>query len=673
MMNFRRRIAAFLVAALAALLIYSVALADYLHNPPPLAGFVHAAGWIPDSPQHIGALLDGAAVIRSSPVIANISTLSAGNEVAVGGSDGIVYVYARNGDILWSKDVFAGSSTPNCNAAPDSRLNSSPAVGDLNNDGVPEVVIGYGTILPSNCDGGIVALNGNSGAVEWRFSLRAWQASQVYAPEGLYGVESTPALADVNGDGTLEVGFAGLDRNMYLLNSNGSVRFYYNAIDTGWSSPAFANIDGDSNLEMIIATDITGNNQIQPPTVDGGYVYAFKTDQRNPTRLEFGTGFKWRTHLDQAMYSSPTIADVLSGNPGLEIVIGSSCVFPLGSSNKTGKWVKILRLSDGVVLQTLDAPACLRSSPAVADIDNDGKLDVVATVTGRTDWGGDGTSKVVAWDPETGAQKWTFVPRDANGLLNENNTNDPNGDDIQSPVIADLDGNGSLEVVVANQWTVHVIRGDNGQPLTCQFRSCPTQQLSLWAWYTVKSTPAIGDLDGDGHLEVVIGGGHNWGPPGGAGAHGLLYVWTDFAAAGLGSRPTNQPHYAAPWPMFRGNAQRTGVVAHPSMAASPTAMSIFQPVGSATTLSTAFKVINNGGGILDWRSSTTGGIQLTPSHGSTSSLTGVTVQVSVPTAGNGTYFLGTITLSSGNGDNSPVLVTLTRHVGPLTFLPLISP
>src|SRR5262249_36708691 len=205
--------------------------------------------------------------------------------------------------------------------------------------------------------------------------------------------------------------------------------------------------------------------------------------------------------------------------------------------------------------------------------------DGVGGGSGVAAWGGAGASQVGAWSSETGAQEWTFVPREANGSLNAGNRNDPNGDDIQSPVIGDLDGNGSLEVVVANQWTVHVIRGDNGQPLTCQFSGCPSSpQLSLWAWSTVKSTPAIGDLDGHGKLEAVIGGSHLYGPSG-AGVNGLLYVWPNLAAAGLGSPATNQPHYAAPWPMFRGNPQRTGLLAHPSLSASSTNLSVFQKVG----------------------------------------------------------------------------------------------
>src|SRR5690349_6776005 len=92
----------------------SVAMANYKTNPPPQPGFTHLAFSPDDSPQHAGKLLAGAAVVRSSPVIANIDTNSSGNEVAVGGSDGLVYVYSDTGTELWRTDVYAGSSTPVC-------------------------------------------------------------------------------------------------------------------------------------------------------------------------------------------------------------------------------------------------------------------------------------------------------------------------------------------------------------------------------------------------------------------------------------------------------------------------------------------------------------------------------------------------------------------------------
>src|SRR5436305_10965507 len=123
----------------------STVLANYKKNPPPLPGFTHHPFSPDDSPEGNGKVLSGGAIVRSSPVIAKISMLVPGNQVAVAGLEGMVYVYAQNGDLVWATNVFATSSTPGCTAAGgDGRLISSPAVGDLTGDGVPDVVIGYG-------------------------------------------------------------------------------------------------------------------------------------------------------------------------------------------------------------------------------------------------------------------------------------------------------------------------------------------------------------------------------------------------------------------------------------------------------------------------------------------------------------------------------------------------
>src|SRR5262245_61977892 len=174
------------LALLILVLLLSVPLvqAAYNNSPPAVPGWTHSDYHGDDT--GVGVPLSGAPVIRSSPVIADIDgNTGNGQEVAVGGSDGLLYVYRSNGTKLWSLNVMPAA----CNvSAGDYVLNTAPAVGKIFGTATPYVVVTYGTILPSNCDGGVVVYNGATGALQWRFSLRAWQARQGYPAEGLSAV-----------------------------------------------------------------------------------------------------------------------------------------------------------------------------------------------------------------------------------------------------------------------------------------------------------------------------------------------------------------------------------------------------------------------------------------------------------------------------------------------------
>jgi hypothetical protein len=623
-------------------------------NPPPQPGFVHPQQLGNEPPERHGVFTSGQAIFRGSPVIAEIDgNPGDGKEVAVGGQDGMVYVYKSDGSLLWEKNVLRQSCSW---VSGDAVLHSAPAVGKLDGDaGIPYVIVGYGTIIHSDCDGGVVAYRGDTGAVAWRYSV-VDEPHPTY--EQLHGVITSPAVADTDGDGTMEVGFGAYTRYIYLLNHDGSLRMRVQAADTVWSSPAFADLDGDSKLEMVIGTDISANPYLVPPTSNGGYVYAFDTQQRTPPDLGFRQGNKWMTWFDQTIFSSPAVGDLLPDSPGPEVAIGSGSYFPAGSTQKTGKWVKILRGSDGAVLRTLAAPSCVRSSPALGDIDDDGLPEVVAIAAGAPDVGGDGSSRVIAWEPVSGAQKWVTVVRDAN-----DGGHDGNGD-LQSPVIADVDGNGSLEVLVSNLTSVHILRGSDGAPLTCQ-GSCG-DQLSLHTWGWLQSTPAVGDLDGNGIPEVVIGGSHIGNP-----GHGAVYAWTGLASAGLGSPAGGHAPYAAPWPMFRGDSRHNArLVYPPRLSVTPAVIQVFHQVGVPGSETAGIQVVNAGEQGFTWSASASQqAISVSPVTGPVMDRT--VLQVTIDTSDYfrtpGTFDLGTIRLDGTVGGaeigGSPASIPVVLTVG----------
>ncbi|MEI7771093.1 MAG: VCBS repeat-containing protein, partial [Chloroflexales bacterium] len=109
------------------------------------------------------------------------------------------------------------------------------------------------------------------------------------------------------------------------------------------------------------------------------------------------------------------------------------------------------------------------ASPAVADLDKDGKPEVI--------WGG---YKLFALNGEDGSTQWSA----------------PNGSRIWPAVaVADLDGDGSTEVVV----------GRGGDQVTAYSAA----GAALWTQHPFGGgevrTLALSDLEGDGRYEVVVG------------------------------------------------------------------------------------------------------------------------------------------------------------------------
>jgi hypothetical protein len=594
------------------------ALASFTDNPPAQPGFTHTSLNPSDTPP--GKLLSGNRIGYSSPTIAEIDPNFRGKEIVVGGKDGTLYVYHRDGSLAWQVNVLAGLPTCNYNTDVDGIINSSPAVGDLFDNGIPYVVVGYGTILgPKSCPGGVAAYDGRNGSLRWRYQL-------TNSGENLHGVLSSPALADVDGDGTLEVGFGNFERDMVLLNTDGTKRWRYHNADTVWSSPAFADVDGDGLPDMIIGSDISENLKVTPKIYDGGYVTALRgTDST----------ILWRNYYNQVIWSSPVISD-LDGDGAREVIVGAGC-FDGFNPAVNGHWVKILRIDNGQEIRTLNASGCVASVPAVADLDGDSKLDIVVGVDGRHNSPAT-PGRVQAWSYDNPTPQWTATPGEAIG-----GGNDPDLGNLKSPVIADVDGNGSLEVLIANNSNIVIFNGATGAQLTCN--NCNNgPQKTLMAWYPVHSTPAVGDLDGNGKLEVVAGGSHLY-SPGGSGARGFLYVWTNIT--GLGSPAGSAPPNSAPWPMFHGGPTHTGVAITPALRPSATGISqIVQQGASARTVH--ISIADAADGAINWTATDNQSwISLGDSNGTTPVTLDVTINPSALALGTHT---GKISLNSSFGD-----------------------
>ena len=113
------------------------------------------------------------------------------------------------------------------------------------------------------------------------------------------------------------------------------------------------------------------------------------------------------------------------------------------------------------------------SSPAVADVDNDSKMEVVAAAYHLFVLGDNGTiTPTLKQQPDPpGLRVWPGI------------------------VVADIDGNGALEIVVAQENGYVSVYDQGGGHLRWSRQPTPDQELRSLAAY---------DLDGDGILEILV-------------------------------------------------------------------------------------------------------------------------------------------------------------------------
>jgi hypothetical protein len=526
---------------------------------------------------------------------------------------------------------------------------------------VAEVVVGYGTrslLSEVSCDGGdtggVVAINGANGSLRWRYKTSPDNMNNFI----LNGTIGSPALSDVDGNGSLEIGFGSVNNNIYLLDAAGALLWKYRAYDTVWSTPAFADVNGDGRKEMLIGTDWNGpvNDPILPPGPDFpnayGFLYAFNTAGGPGQNRNFGQGVLWRQEFDQVIFSSPAVAD-LDGDGTLEVVIGSGTFW----GGNRGNWVKILDAASGGVERTLTMPAKVPSVPALGDLDGNGTIDIVASAAT------DATSNVVAWRHD-GTKLWETAPTSP-----ENGSRASFEKYTNSPIIADLDGNGSLEVAITSGKHVAVLRGDNGQQLTSASNGGGDNRPVMWMWLFNASTPAVGDMDGDGDLELASAGSNihvDYNFP--SSGPGFMYAWTNFGTwLGSPAAPGRTP-YAAPWPMAHGGPTHAGALA--SAISAPASLSSFLTTGTSQTFELPVRA--NNGDVIGWsvsESDPSGIVTFSPASGSDGRLR---ITLTAPNAAGD--YSATLTLTAGGLPSKTITLSVTsttatvRQTGlPLTF------
>ncbi|MFH1228924.1 MAG: PQQ-binding-like beta-propeller repeat protein [Candidatus Aenigmatarchaeota archaeon] len=246
---------------------------------------------------------------------------------------------------------------------------------------------------------------------------------------------SSPAIADVNGDSFIDVVIGSDDRNVYAINGSSGLKLWnYTTDDAVGSSPSLADMVGGTGLEVVV----------------GSFDY-------NLYLLNGTNGSKiWNYTTGGVVWSSPAIGD-LNKDTYPEIAIGSDNG-TLYSINRTGNMTWMFSAQNSIW-----------SSPAVADINNDNNLEVVFTSY-------DGS--VYAINGTNGSKIWNYTVSD----MVES-----------SPAIADINNDGIKEVVFGSyDGRIYALKGTDG-----------TQVWNFSTREWVISSPAIANISNS--LKVIIG------------------------------------------------------------------------------------------------------------------------------------------------------------------------
>lgn len=402
-------------------------------------------------------------------------------------------------------------------------------------------------------------------------------------------LKGSGAIADVDGDGKLEVIFGSYynDTHLYCVEAaTGTVKWKHKSnggpLD---ASVAIDDIDGDGKPEILCADSAYGKL----------YILGGKAELRGTIDLPSGTD------------SPPAIAD-LDGDGAKEIVVGT-----MWKGRDRKGWVCCYNGKTRAPVWQRELPGCIQSEPCLVELDGDKVLDVLVT-----SWRGD--RNVTALNGKDGSVLWTFQTAGTDKSMGMYHgialgsgpkpriyVNTTEGDVYSlnragkqiwhrhfddylfSPMtIADINADRADELIFGGRQTLYVLANDGETLWTRPLDSALDRGVALadadgdgdedvvfhdktvllardartgdetlrfdakfgkGRWEEISSAPLLADFDGDGLLDAFLVCGHGTSENEARDNYGRAYA---VRLKGQGKA----------WKTFRGSLRRTGNASH---------------------------------------------------------------------------------------------------------------
>ena len=329
-------------------------------------------------------------------------------------------------------------------------LNDDDGDGDVDENDVPEIVF---TTWTSNT---LVALDGATGA----------ELFEVAGYDGQGGV----TIADVDDDGDPEIIAIATGGRIAAVDATGAAEWTSAAFAMmSYPQPTVADLDNDGMPEVIGDVGVVNGEDGSTVATLAGIANSWRTpiaaDIDQDGQQEIILGNKVYDAGGTALWSN---AGAGSGNFGAVADVDGD---PEGEVFFVSGGTAYLHDSDGSLITSFAVPGgSIPGPPRMADFDGDGKVEIAIP----------NSTQISVFDVD-GTRLWSATMQDNSGLAGCSGY--------------DVDGNGAYEVLFADEIAFRIYDGTAG---TILYENRNHASGTVWEY------PVIADVDNDGSAEIVV-------------------------------------------------------------------------------------------------------------------------------------------------------------------------